>query len=150
LKRREEEQHHSLLARLESTLVQGLNSLRATRGPQPAATAAPPEPSAPEAAPVQRAGLSVDLVQRRVELGGHPLELSRTEFDLLAYLVAQAPRVVPAQELLRQVEGYDTRPEEARELMRYHVYRIRQKAQAVDRCADPIQTIRGVGYKIRG
>lgn len=142
LKRREEQEHQVLLAHLENTLVQSLNSLRASLGPQAA-------PAPAQAAPATRAGLAVDLVQRTVELDGRPLELSKTEFDLLAYLVAQAPRVVPAQELVRQVEGYDTRPEEARELMRYHVYRIRQKAQAVDRCADPIQTIRGVGYKIK-
>ncbi len=75
------------------------------------------------------------------------LELSPTEFDLLAYLVSEAPRVVPPQELIREVQGYASDAQEAAEIIRSHVYHIRRKMQtAAGRSV--IATSRGVGYSV--
>lgn len=53
---------------------------------------------------LQYKGLIVDLLQHVATLDGHRLELSPTEFDLLAYLISQAPRVIAPQELVREVQ----------------------------------------------
>lgn len=47
--------------------------------------------------------LRLDLAQRTAELGGSPLELTRLQFDLLAYLAKNKGRVVTRQELIESV-----------------------------------------------
>ena len=96
----------------------------------------------------QQGGLIVDMMRHVITLDGHMLELSPTEFALLAYLCSETPRVIPAQELVHAVQGYNCEPWEARETLRYHIHRIRQKVrQATDR-ADIVRTVRGVGYTL--
>ena len=48
-------------------------------------------------------GLTVDPGRRVAEVDGRPVELTRLEFDLLAYLAAHPGRVVSRKELLREV-----------------------------------------------
>ena len=49
------------------------------------------------------AGLSIDVTRREAVLDGRRLELSRREFDLLAYLAARPGAVVSRKELLTEV-----------------------------------------------
>jgi DNA-binding response OmpR family regulator len=97
---------------------------------------------------LQQGGLIVDLMRHVTTLDGQMLELSPTEFALVAYLVSEAPRVVPPQELVRAVQGYECEPWEARETLRYHVHRIRQKVRQATERTDIIHTVRGIGYTI--
>jgi DNA-binding response OmpR family regulator len=87
-------------------------------------------------------------VRHEITLDGCVLDLSPTEFDYVVCLVTGAPRVLSAQEIVRQVQGYEIEPWEARDLVRYHVYRIRQKIEAATGQTEVIQTMRGVGYSI--
>lgn len=48
-------------------------------------------------------GLSVDPARRTAQIDGRPLELTRLEFDVLAYLAANPSRVISRKELLREV-----------------------------------------------
>jgi DNA-binding response OmpR family regulator len=97
---------------------------------------------------VQRGGLIVDLARHRITLDGHMLELSPTEFDVLAYLAGEAPRVITARELVRAVQGYECLPAEARRLVRSHIYNIRRKMAATAGRKDVIRTVRGTGYAL--
>ncbi len=54
-------------------------------------------------APLKVGGLTVDPGRRFAEIDGRPVELTRLEFDLLAYLAAHPGRVVSRKELLREV-----------------------------------------------
>jgi len=62
-----------------------------------AAAAAAPEP------PLRVGGLVVDRARRVAEVDEQALDLTRLEFDLLAYLAANPGRVVSRGELLREV-----------------------------------------------
>lgn len=62
-----------------------------------AAVAATPEP------PLRVGGLVVDRARRVAEVDERPVDLTRLEFDLLAYLAANPGRVVSRGELLREV-----------------------------------------------
>jgi DNA-binding response OmpR family regulator len=97
---------------------------------------------------LQRGRLVVDFFRHVITIDGCLLELSVTEFDVLAYLIREAPQVVSPQELVRAVQGYDSQPWEASETVRQHVYRIRQKVQEATGRSDVIRTVRGVGYTI--
>ncbi len=71
------------------------------------------------------------------------LELTATEFNLLAFLLENQGRVVSRDQLLDKVWGYNyggmTRTVDT------HVQRLREKLDAEGAC---LQTIRGVGYKL--
>ncbi len=113
----------------------------------------PARPSASETAGVQarflrHGGLIVDLLRHVITLDGVLLELSPTEFDILAYMIDKAPRVLSPQELVREVQGYESNSIEASELIRYHIYRLRKKIKQATRRSDVIRTVRGVGYAI--
>ena len=57
--------------------------------------------------PLAFAGFEIELARRRLRRYGHPLRLTRVEFDLLATLALRAGEVVSRSELLRLVWGYD-------------------------------------------
>ena len=90
----------------------------------------------------------IDFSRHVITLDGHLLELSPTEFDLLAYLISEAPRVVSPQELVHEVQGYESEPWEASETVRQHIRRLRQKIKSITGYTDIILTRRGVGYTI--
>jgi DNA-binding response OmpR family regulator len=97
---------------------------------------------------LQQGRLVVDFLRHLITLDDHLLDLSPTEFDLLSYLISEAPRVVSPQELVREVQGYESEQWEASETVRQHIYRIRQKIRETTGHADVIRTVRGVGYTI--
>lgn len=152
LQKREREQRQlALLHQVEQSLTASLDEIRAAAvKPLPAGE----EMSAPAASQttqsVQWGGLVVDLAQHVITLNGHTLELTRTEFDLLAHLAKRAPNVVSAQELVMQVQGYECEGDEAGDIVRHLVHRIRQKASSSADCTDLIRTVRGVGYGLLG
>jgi DNA-binding response OmpR family regulator len=90
------------------------------------------------------ADLCCDLGGRQVVRAGRPIELTTTEFDLLAYLMRHARRVQSREALLRAVWGY-TVPVESN-VVDVHVGHLRRKL------GEPglIETVRGVGYVLRG
>jgi DNA-binding response OmpR family regulator len=141
LKRQRENWQRDLLSQLERRLAAG-----------PAMPA--PEPRRPDETDkgrfLQCGDLIVDFMRHVITLGGQLLELSPTEFGLIAYLASAAPRVVPPEELVREVQGYQVEAREAAETLRYHVYRLREKIKAATGRADVIETRRGVGYALRG
>lgn len=158
LKRQQDLHQRGLLHQLEQHLSSSLENLRATMTESPTETPnVPPNlldvevasaEAEEEARFMQQGSLIVDLMRHVITLDDHLLELSPTEFNLLAYLVSEAPRVIPPQELVREVQGYESEQWEASETVRYHVYRIRQKIKAATQRKDVIQTVRGVGYRI--
>ena len=88
------------------------------------------------------AGIVVDLSKHEVLVKGKPLELTATEFKLLATLMERRGRVQSRDRLLNDVWGYegdvDTRTVDT------HVRRLREK---LGKAADCVETIRGVGYR---
>ena len=99
----------------------------------------------PDGGTLRVGDLVVDPRTRRVRLGDQPVHLSAKEFALLQALAREPERVVPKNELLRDVWGYvaigRTRTVDA------HACRLRKKLAA----GSPrpwIVNVRGVGYRL--
>jgi two-component system, OmpR family, alkaline phosphatase synthesis response regulator PhoP len=153
LKRQQKLRQRKLITQLEQSLSRNLQEIRAAVEQKPAAAGntlpGPGGTPTEEGSRFLRCNdLIVDLMRHLITLDGHLLELSPTEFNVLAYLVSEAPRVLSPQELVREVQGYESEPWEAGEIVRYHIYRIRQKIKAATGRTDVIQTVRGVGYAV--
>nr|BFE34620.1 response regulator transcription factor [Actinomadura rugatobispora] len=90
-------------------------------------------------------GLHIDLDRREAALDGAPLELTRREFDLLAYLAARPGRVVARRELLaevwRQAYGDD-------QTIDVHLSWLRRKLGETAAKPRYLHTVRGVGVRL--
>ncbi len=97
----------------------------------------------PVAGGLRRAGrIELDDGTRRVRASGEPVELTTTEFELLAHLLSRPGQVFTREQLLSAVWGIadysGTRTVDV------HVAQLRAKLGE----PDPIRTVRGVGYAI--
>lgn len=92
--------------------------------------------------PLRASGVEIDVHSRRATRDGEPLDLTAKEFDLLAYLVANAGTVVPRDKILAAVWGSDRSIDS--NVIEVFVCHLRNKIS--DRDNTIIQTIRGVGY----
>src|SRR5690606_583416 len=61
----------------------------------------------PEAHVIRRGEVVIDDATYTVRLGGHHLDLTFEEFELLKYLAQHPGRVFSRQQLLQEVWGYD-------------------------------------------
>ncbi|WP_325894557.1 response regulator transcription factor [Grimontia sp. NTOU-MAR1] len=86
--------------------------------------------------------LRINLSTRSVICSESEVILTRTEFDLLAFLAKNAGRVFTRDELLDQVWGYNHYP--TTRTVDTHVLQLRQKLPEVE-----IETLRGVGYRMK-
>ena len=84
--------------------------------------------------------VAVNRSRHRVTVDGEPVDLTATEFDLLAYLMERPGRVVTRDQLLSAVWGYAAAA--GTRTVDVHVAQVRAKLGD----ASPIRTVRGVGY----
>lgn len=84
--------------------------------------------------------VELNKARHRVTVSGNPVELTATEFDLLAYLMARPGRVISREQLLSSVWGYAAAA--GTRTVDVHVAQLRAKLGP----ASPIRTVRGVGY----
>jgi len=76
-----------------------------------------------------------------------PLELSRYEYRLLRFLIANTGRVYTREQLMNHIWE---EPEMSLErTVDTHIKTIRQKMKAIRPAEDPIQTHRGLGYSLK-
>lgn len=88
--------------------------------------------------------LEIDLASRRIALGGTQVDLTTREFDLLACLVSNGGNPVSRATLLSAVWG--TKVDPGTTVVEVYVSRLREKLGPE---ADVIETVRGVGYRLR-
>jgi DNA-binding response OmpR family regulator len=105
------------------------------------------QPDADEPSGVLTIGdVELDSEAHRILVHGRPVPLKPREFDLLAYLMRHAGRVVNRDQVLRDVWGYDL-PTDTRTID-VHVRWIRQKLAEAGASSPEIETVRGVGYRL--
>jgi DNA-binding response OmpR family regulator len=90
--------------------------------------------------------LRVDLGQRLAQLDGAPLNLTRKEFDLLAYLAARPGHVVSRRELLEEVWRQPSIGED--QTIDVHLYWLRRKMGETAAKPRYLHTVRGVGFRL--
>jgi len=89
-------------------------------------------------------GLTLDLAKRTTVFDGRNIELTYVEFELLRSLAERPGRVFSRQALLQSLWG-DYAYREPRTID-VHVRHLREKLDDMEL----IQTVRGVGYRLRG
>ena len=96
---------------------------------------------APAGDSVRVGELELDPASRRVHVGGEPVHLTPTEFDLLALLAARPGVVFSREQLLAEVWGW--RDGSGQRTVDSHVRGLRRKLGAAR-----VRTVHGVGYAL--
>jgi DNA-binding response OmpR family regulator len=87
-------------------------------------------------------GVRVEQAEHRVLVDGEQIALTATEFDLLAFLMRRPGRVFSREQLISEVWGYPAL--ESNRTVDVHIAQLRSKLGP----ANPIRTVRGVGYSV--
>jgi two-component system alkaline phosphatase synthesis response regulator PhoP len=102
--------------------------------------------TAPARGDVIRAGeVTLDRRKMQVSVRDRPIDLTRTEFELLATLAGQPGRVFTRAQLLDAVRGIEA--ESFDRAIDAHVKNLRHKLEADPRNPRYVLTVHGVGYK---
>ncbi len=100
------------------------------------------------AAPVTIGDLTIDSERYLVTKNGEPLELSKKDYDFLAFLAANLGMAYSREQLLEEVWGYEGYYGDIRNVD-VAVSRLRNKIEADPSKPEYLMTKRGVGYYLR-
>jgi DNA-binding response OmpR family regulator len=95
--------------------------------------------------PIVRGDVVVDPARRRVTVVGRPVDLTPTEFDLLAHLARQPGRVFTRAQLLTAIHGVAV--ESYERAVDAHVKNLRRKLEPDPRHPRYVLTAHGIGYR---
>ena len=95
---------------------------------------------------VKSGDVEIDLSRRLVSRNGEQVSLTRTEWQLLQHLAANAGRVLLNTELLTKVWGPEYRDD--LQYLRVWVSRLRQKLEVDPSSPRVIKTLPGIGYML--
>jgi DNA-binding response OmpR family regulator len=146
LERRAETLYNREAARI---LAEGLATLQRRTGGQPVVPPAPPMSDPPlEAGNADHmviGDLQVGRHRHAVQYRGQPIALTPTEYAILRCLAEAQVEVLSYETLAHCVYGYAVANAEAQVLLKAHIRNLRQKL-----ATNVIETVRGVGYRLRG
>ena len=95
---------------------------------------------------LRAAALVLDVPRMRLEVDGRPVELTATEFSLLAAMAREPGRVFTRSQLLDAVHGMAI--ESYERAIDAHVKNIRRKIEPDPRHPRHLLTVYGVGYRL--
>ncbi len=104
------------------------------------------EGAAAQSEVVRVGDLTLDVLRMRITVADRSVELTPTEFQLLATLARQPGRVFTRSQLLDAVHGFAF--ESYERAIDAHIKNIRRKIEADPREPRHILTVYGIGYKI--
>lgn len=94
--------------------------------------------------------LEMDLIKRKVWLGGEPVALLQKEFRLLEFLARHPGQILSRQMIFEQVWGYFFDP--ADNLINVHIGKLRRKLERPNQSGKSqnaiIETVKGEGYRL--
>ncbi|NHZ72159.1 MAG: response regulator [Aquificales bacterium] len=99
----------------------------------------------PEADVLRVAGIMLDINGRSVKVADNPVDLTPSEFDILATLMGSPGRAYSRLDLLDRVQG--TAFEGYERTIDVHVRNLRSKIEPDPRHPRYIETIYGIGYR---
>src|SRR5437763_522665 len=91
--------------------------------------------------------LELDAARREVLRDGEPLALTAKEFDLLWFLAANANRVFSRDQLMDRVWGYAAALDTG--TVTVHIRLLHEKLEADPSRPELLETVWGVGYRLR-
>lgn len=133
-----------LMARVRALLRRAQASTAATGAGSAGAASTIAAEGGPEVLQAGDGELVIDTARHEVRCAGTPVELTPSEFKLLSALLRHQGRVLTRQRLIDLVQGVGVAVVDR--AVDTHVFGLRKK---LGPCGELIETVRGVGYRIR-
>lgn len=102
-------------------------------------------PKSPDPMEIRVGNIIMDCAAHRIRRKEKNIELSNTEWDLLEFMLRNVDNTLTRQKILDYVWSYDS--DVRMDLVDVYISYLRQKIR-VQGLVDPIQTVRGVGYRL--
>lgn len=90
--------------------------------------------------------LKLDALRHTASLNDQPLQLTPTEFRLLAFLMENSGRAISQEEILTRVWGREYARE--KQYLKLFVHTLKKKIEADPAHPEYLHTLRGVGYRL--
>jgi DNA-binding response OmpR family regulator len=103
----------------------------------------------PAAEPAQQVAIGPCVLDRRTRVvtrDGNEIRLSAMELKLLEYLIDHVGEVIPRDQLLHEVWGYERYP--STRTVDTHIWKLRQKLEADSNAPRHFLTVHGIGYRL--
>jgi DNA-binding response OmpR family regulator len=107
-----------------------------------------PNPPAAELAQLRLGNLVVDRDACEVREGDELVPLTRTEFQILAYLAGEVGKVRSPGQIMSAIHDYTYTDAEAQQAVKVYVRRIRRKLSCCSRQSIAIVNARSFGYRV--
>jgi two-component system KDP operon response regulator KdpE len=91
--------------------------------------------------------LSIDAGRHLVRMAGQLIEATPTEFAILYALARDPGAVVPCAQIAQSFQSGLVSEDEARQMLRPHIVRLRRKIEPDPARPVYIQSVRGIGYR---
>lgn len=98
---------------------------------------------------VQFNEIEINTAAREVKVNGKPVYLTRKEFDLLLYFIANKNKVISKAAAVEHIWGDDADMADSFDFIYTHIKNVRKKLTDAG-CKDYFQSVYGVGYKFTG
>jgi DNA-binding response OmpR family regulator len=90
--------------------------------------------------------ISIDLPGRTVEVNGQPITLTRKEYEMLLYFIANKGKVIAKNAIAEHLWGDEIDMQSSFDFIYTHIKNLRKKLIDAN-CDDYIKSIYGIGYK---
>lgn len=90
--------------------------------------------------------VTIDLLSKEVAANGHPLILTRTEYDLLLFFIGNKNRVISKSALAEHLSGDLADMLDNQDFVYAHIKNLKNKLAAAE-CPEYIKNVYGTGYK---
>ncbi|MBK7894374.1 MAG: response regulator transcription factor [Anaerolineaceae bacterium] len=97
---------------------------------------------------LRRGPFLVDMHTRIASFNDEELTLTPTGFDYLTVLLRFSPNTLDYQKLVKEAQGYETTPIEAKEVTRWRIHELRKAIEQDSRNPRYLITVRGEGYRL--
>jgi two-component system response regulator RegX3 len=101
-----------------------------------------------QAVKIEAGPVAIDLVRHVATVRGEPVNLTRSEFQLLRLLVGRPGEVFPRRQIMEEL--WQTEFEGDERACDVHISNLRQKVERDPQNPELVLTVRGVGYKFDG
>jgi DNA-binding response OmpR family regulator len=96
---------------------------------------------------VSISGMDIHTDSRSVYAGGERLDLTRSEYDILLFLVSNPGRVLTRESMAEHLLGDHSDVMDSFDFIYSHIKNLRKKIAAAG-CDVPFKTVYGIGYKL--
>ena len=95
---------------------------------------------------VRSSGLEIDLLSKEVTANGSQVILTKTEYDLLLFLIGNKNKVISKNALAEHLSGDMADMLDNHDYVYAHIKNLKGKLNKAG-CAESIKTVYGMGYK---